>query len=134
MGEISLFDRAVGDYKLGKLALENSHIDDTFIDQAGYHLQQSIEKLLKFQISLKGEKFLHTYDIAVLIDLIDEVPQWVIDSSETISKYGVKTRYSSMRIASEKILQRMYNNLGEYLEQVRPVVDNKFDCGCGFGE
>lgn len=121
MGEISLYNRALSDYKAGKILMQHIDADENIVDIAGYHLQQSVEKLLKFQIEMQGEEFPLTHDIAVLMDKVDDVPQWVYDYSETLIKYGVKTRYSSLRIASKSVLQKLYNLLKEYLEQVKPI-------------
>jgi len=70
MGKISLYDRAVGDYKQGLRALSDAHVDDVMCDMAGYHLQQSVEKLLKYQIELQGENFPFTHDISQLLDVV----------------------------------------------------------------
>ena len=134
MGEISLYSRAISDYKAGKILINHIEIDDNIVDIVGYHLQQSVEKLLKFQIELNGEDFPFTHEIGVLADLVEDVPEWIVNYSETLTKYGVRTRYSSLRIASKKLILQLYNYLEEYIEQVKPIevgdlgnVSNLFD-------
>jgi len=119
MGKISLYDRAIVDYKQGVRALADAHVDDAMCDMAGYHLQQSVEKLLKYQIEQKGEVFPFTHDIALLIDMVDDVPSWIIDNSQTITKYEALTRYSSVKVASRTYLTNWYKLLHDYIDNLR---------------
>jgi len=128
MDKISLYDRAVGDYKLGKRALADAYEDEVLCDLAGYLLQQSIEKLLKFQIELQGDEFDFTHSISKLIDQVkNEVPDWIVTNREKLTSYNTKTRYSSVRIASITDLKEFYCNLESYLEKVKPTIDFNAD-------
>ena len=129
MGKISLYDRAVGDYKQGLHALSNASVDDVMCDLAGYHLQQSVEKLLKYQIELQGEQFPYTHSISMLLDEVKiDVPDWIINNRETFTKYEAMTRYSNTKVASAIDLKGWYQLLGEYIEQLKPqIVEN---CQC----
>ena len=120
MGKISLYDRAVVDYKQGIRALADAHIDDAMCDMAGYHLQESVEKLLKYQIEQKGEIFPFSHDISLLIDMVDDVPSWIIDNSQTLTKYEALTRYSSVKVASRTHLNNWYKLLSDYIDNLRP--------------
>ena len=126
MGEISLYARALSDFKAGKILFAHVNVDDNIVDIIGYHLQQSVEKLLKFQIEIQGGQFPFTHDIAVLADLVGEVPNWILENIETLTKYGVKTRYSSVRIASIKVLETLYDKLEIYLCELKPEEDASF--------
>jgi len=124
MGDISLYKRAVGDYKIGMMALENYNVDETFLDQAGYHLQQSVEKALKYQIALLGEQYPYEHDIGLLIDMCDDLSvnyhNWIKDSHDVLTRYGTKTRYSSSQIASRTTLVGLYEKQKEYLGENNP--------------
>jgi HEPN domain-containing protein len=120
MGEISLYSRALSDFNAGRILLNHLDTDENIIDIVGYHLQQSVEKLLKFQIEMQGDVFPFTHDISVLMDFVDNIPEWLREHSETLMKYGVKTRYSSLRIASKKIVLQLYDYHEKYLESVKP--------------
>jgi HEPN domain-containing protein len=128
MGDISLYSRALSDYRAGMILMQNLDADENIIDVAGYHLQQAVEKLLKFQIEMQGNEYPFTHDIAVLIDLVDNVPEWILLHSETLMKYGVKTRYSALRIASKKIVIYLYGLLGEYIKSIKPAEHDDMDC------
>jgi len=122
MGKISLYDRAVGDFKQGLHALKDAHIDDVMCDMAGYHLQQAVEKLLKHLITLQGDEFPFTHDISLLLDKISsDVPQWIIDNRETLIKYEALTRYSSVKVASVTNLQEWYSLLEKYIAELKPI-------------
>ncbi|MCL1877620.1 MAG: HEPN domain-containing protein [Defluviitaleaceae bacterium] len=120
MGEISLYNRAVSDFRAGKILMQNMDTDENLVDIVGYHLQQAVEKLLKFQIEMQGDTYPFTHDIAVLMDLVDSVPNWVKDHAETLMQYGVKTRYSSMRVASKATVLKLYDHLEKYIETSKP--------------
>ena len=129
MGEISLYMRAVGDYKLGRKALEDAHINDVMCDLAGYHLQQAIEKLLKYQIELQGDEFPFTHKIPQLLDKIcTPVPEWIVSNREVLTSYEVLARYSTIKIASVTDLRGWYDLAGEYIDQLAPKSDDDFDC------
>ncbi|MCL1846039.1 MAG: HEPN domain-containing protein [Defluviitaleaceae bacterium] len=127
MAEISLYNRAVSDFKAGKILIQNMDADENIVDIAGYHLQQSVEKLLKFQIEMQGDEYPFTHDIAVLMDLVDDVPEWVEEYCETLIKYGVKTRYSSLRVASKTIVLKLFGFLEKYIESIKPAETNDAD-------
>jgi len=129
MGSISLYDRAVGDYKQGLHALGDAHIDDVMCDMAGYHLQQAVEKLLKYQIELQGDRFPFTHDISQLLDdVVTDVPDWIVANRETLTKYEAHTRYSSVKVASVTNLREWYIFLGEYIQSLKPENDDEFSC------
>lgn len=65
MSERSLFDKAKCDYRIA-LKIEGDNDIPGWIDGCCYHLQQGIEKLLKFMINALGGRFEHTHDIGRL--------------------------------------------------------------------
>jgi len=121
MGEISLFCRAISDYKAAGILIQNLDADDNIVDIVGYHLQQAVEKLLKFQIEMQGEQYPFTHDITLLLDAIEHIPKWLDKYKETLMQYSTKTRYSSMRVASKKTIFLLYDEIGKYIETIRPT-------------
>lgn len=65
MSERSLFDKAKCDYSIA-LKIEGDNDIPGWIDGCCYHLQQGIEKLLKFMINTLGGRFDRTHDIGRL--------------------------------------------------------------------
>lgn len=129
MPKISLYDRAVGDYTQGKHALASAHVDDVMCDMAGYHLQQSVEKLLKYQIELQGDQFPYTHNISQLLDKITTpVPDWIIDNREKLTQYESLTRYSSVKVAALIDLKQMFTQLEKYLSQIKPPAEHNPQC------
>ena len=136
MAIITLHRRAETDYVMGLNALDNADADDTFVDFAGYTLQQSVEKLLKFQLQSRGVKFPYKHDIDLLLDIMDDdsntynVPDWVREHAHTLTRYEAQTRYSSVKIASKGLLRRLYVNQKEFIDSLRsnnePVEDDEF--------
>ena len=125
MGDISLYKRAVGDYKLGRKALEDASTDDVMCDLAGYLLQQTVEKLLKFQIELQGDEFPFTHKIPQLLDMVKvPVPAWIVDNREKLTSFEALTRYSSVKIASVTDLQIWYDQAEEYMARFNPNIED----------
>ena len=124
MGDISLYKRAVGDYKLGRKALEDAYTDDVMCDLSGYLLQQTVEKLLKFQIELQGDDFPFTHKIPQLLDKVKgPVPAWIVDNREKLTSFEALTRYSSVKVASVTDLRIWYDQIEEYIAQLSPDVE-----------
>ena len=70
MGERKTFlDRALGNYKVAELTLQTMSNDDVCLDICAYHLQQTIELVLKYILELNGIEYPKTHKIEQLIQI-----------------------------------------------------------------
>lgn len=58
-----------------------------------YHCQQSAEKYLKAYLTKLDISFRRSHSLNYLLDLIEDVPDEIYDSSEILEDYGVNIRY-----------------------------------------
>jgi HEPN domain-containing protein len=88
---ISLLDRAKVDLKSCKMILENADADELFQDIAAFHIQQAIEKALKFWLSITGKEPPKTHDTHVLIENLEnenqKMPVWLSDNADLINEF-----------------------------------------------
>jgi len=117
-----LLRRAKGDLLTCSRNLELGE-DEVEIDIAGYHLQQAVEKILKFQISMKAVKYPPSHDIDMLLEILDDqgikYPDWVDEYSATLTLYATKTRYGKDIVASVRTLKKLMPLALDYLESVQ---------------
>jgi HEPN domain-containing protein len=119
----SLLDGAKTDLKVCGLIL-TSYEDDLSINLAAYHLQQAVEKALKFRINAMGEKYPMTHNIgqltAVLSKMNDSPPEWLEDEADRITEYEQKARSVMGYAASRKKLQALLAKVEELIQKFEP--------------
>ena len=126
--EISLLRRAKGDLATCKRNLAH-WVDEVEIDIAAYHLQQALEKMLKFKLALQGIPWQFTHDISQLLDHFDthkiSYPHWVDDYSITITQFATMTRYGKNLVASTRVLNKIVPLVEEYLQLLEKEENNE---------
>ena len=119
MKNIDLLKRAWGDYKSSKLHIENYEQDEVFVDIAAYHLQQGVEKALKFKMMSHGVVFLRVHEIDELCNQMDgenlSYPDWIYNNMDIITKYATKTRYGETIVGNLKKIKELLPLLFQYL-------------------
>jgi len=97
MPKIDLLTRASFDLEVSIELLALPKADEKFLDIAAYHLQQCIEKVMKYTLAQHGVKFERTHDIEILcrqfIDAKIELPDWIFDNATLLTNYATQTRY-----------------------------------------
>lgn len=95
---------------------------------AAYHLQQAVEKLLKYQIYQVGTNIsnrrMYTHDIRKLLDYASEenfrliVPDYINNHANSITEWEAGSRYDigfSVRIDA---LKKCYETVNEWIKEV----------------
>lgn len=97
----SLLARARADIEIAKLLLTdegNPTHDEMITDQSAYHVQQAIEKALKYQIEMKGIEYKKIHNLAGLIDQAEQaglkIPERLKERSFVISDWEASSRYN----------------------------------------
>ena len=97
--------------------------------QAGYHLQQAAEKLIKIQIYDSGVALNHaklyrhsldeliSYALSLGIQLI--VPKWVERKKHIITKWEAEGRYDLHFVVRTDTLKRCYQELCKWLKELK---------------
>jgi len=95
----TLYDKALANLKTAKIVFHTAPNDEEQLNIVGYHIQQSIELAIKYVFAVNGVGNLKTHDLDQLIihaknNHIDlYLPAYLIEHSEMISNWEIKTRY-----------------------------------------
>jgi len=104
-GNKSLLDAAKADMKASH-AILSLYDDDLSINLAAYHIQQAVEKSLKFRINMLGESFPQTHNIGHLIDVLEKLnetlPDWLLFEARRLTEFEAQSRYILDFLASKK--------------------------------
>ena len=94
----TLLDKAAHNYNIAVIA-QTMDGDEAYLNYVGYHLQQSVELALKFQLEECGVQYPKTHDIDQLIRISREnelnlyIPEYIEEHAEMLSLWESRTRY-----------------------------------------
>lgn len=119
----SLFNIASRDFKAAKAMLNPEDFDDPVF---GFQIQQSVEKLLKAWLSLKGVAYTKTHDLESLAELLADagvqLPEEIQNALSDITMYAVIMRYLDTPYLDEPIdrpyMLKLAGHLIQTFEQV----------------
>ena len=105
---------------------ENSYnyisLDDAYVDECCFNLQQSIEFALKYLVEMHGENFVENHDIRAQINKLKKLDVYIPCEEKlrylasTINSWEVETRYNDNFVA-----------LLEDIEDVRKIASELID-------
>lgn len=117
----TLLQRAKKDLQLSQNILRNAQ-DELDYEISGYHLQQALEKTMKFYMEIKGVPYRFVHDIAILFDTMDKAnlspPEWIFENSALLSSYESKTRYGNNLVVVKRELTHFQSLTEQYLAHV----------------
>ena len=130
---MNYLDRGDADYKIAKLLISpigNPTNDERITDQAGYHIQQAVEKAIKHLIHDIGgvsdeTKAFRTHNIDALILIAEEntgfgFPEELIEISSDLTSWEAGSRYNSSVVSNRIEIE----NAIEVYEKLIKVIDN----------
>lgn len=125
---IDLLRRAKADLAIAKRNIKLELSDEVEYDIIAYHIQQAIEKTLKFNLEMNGIKYAYTHVILELLSFFDnnniDYPDWVYNNAETLTSYGTKTRYGKSLVANKRKMNELIPLAEKYIEDSQPHVDD----------
>ena len=83
----------------------NMSLDDAFIDECCFNLQQTIEFSLKYLVEMSGENYIENHDIRVQINKLKKLNAFIPCEEKlriyasTINSWEVETRYNDSFVA-----------------------------------
>ena len=122
MCDIRLFRAAYSDYKLAVSIFKLPENDELFLNSIAYHLQQSVEKLLKAFLECKGVTVPNTHDIYKLVKMSKDngsnviLTQWLDDKADTITRWETDTRYNMDYYVESDKIQEGITEIGKLFE------------------
>jgi HEPN domain-containing protein len=127
MKKVDLLQRAEADLKMSEIALSQAVSDEMFLDIAAYHLQQCIEKTLKYVLAQNGIEFKKTHEIDELCEQFDEdhliYPSWVYDNHAVLNKYATTTRYGESIVGNVRLITDLVQKAHEYIQAQREMLN-----------
>lgn len=110
MCDIRLFKSSYTDFELAEAIYRIPRNDEAFLNGVAYHLQQSVEKLLKAFLECKGVTVLNTHDIYKLVRMSKNhssnivLTEWLENRADTLTRWEMDTRYNmDYSVESEKV-------------------------------
>ena len=117
--------------KAKKFNVENSFnfmsLDDAYIDECCFNLQQAIEFSLKYLVEINGENYIENHDIRAQINKLKKMDKYIPCEEKlrllasTINSWEVETRYNDNFVALyEDIVEvkEIMNQLITYCESL----------------
>ena len=120
--KVSLLKRAWVDKELVVFNLKQTSMDEVFIDMAAYHLQQFVEKMLKFVLNEHGIVFKKTHEIDTLLSQFDDsgiaYPDWIFVHARTLTDYATQIRFGDDFVGSKCRVSELLELATEYYEDI----------------
>ena len=122
---LNLLDRAFGDFNFAREAFMRYTSDEIQLDLIAYHLQQAIEKSLKFILSQNGVtwKFNHRmedlYTIFINNNLSSVYPAWLKHYWTYLDSFVTETRYGSNIVATLSIITELLPKIDDMLQCIK---------------
>lgn len=95
--------------KAKKFSADNSYnfisVDDAYIDECCFNLQQVIEFCLKYLVEMSGENYIENHDIRAQMNILKKLDKFIPCENElrmmasTINAWAVETRYNDNFVA-----------------------------------
>lgn len=132
MCDIRLFRSAYTEFEFAREIYRILRNDEAFLNGIAYHLQQSVEKLLKAFLECKGVTVPNTHDIYKLVRMSRDngsnviMTSWLEDRADTLTRWKMDTRYNmDYTVESEKVREgiqeiRHFFDVNGIKEELRP--------------
>lgn len=95
--------------KAKKFSADNSYnyisVDDAYIDECCFNLQQAIEFCLKYLVEISGEKYIENHDIRAQMNILKRLEKYIPceeqlrQMASTLNSWAVETRYNDNFVA-----------------------------------
>ena len=117
---------AEADLKVSELLL-NSYNDELMQNNAAYHTEQALEKLMKSLKESHGAAATVTHSITALWkdleELNVEIPEWVLDMDDEISSWATTIRYNANFKSDHDSIEKANRYIREWMESLTTETD-----------
>ncbi len=126
----TLLDLAYEDLEVAKLAYESPKM---LLAASAYHVEQAIEKGIKFFAQENGFDYEKTHDLVALVDFIEQggvhVPleEYLYDQLETLENWEVRSRYFTNFNVKPNKVKRLIDEVEISLGNIKEEIENKYN-------
>lgn len=121
MCDIRLFRSARMDFETAEMIWKSPYNDEMILNNAAYHLQQTVEKVLKGALECVGITVPNTHKITKLLKMtVDHgagliVTDWIDDHSEMLGEWEVAARYDMDFLVEKRKLDTAIEEIRSFL-------------------
>ena len=129
----SLLNRAITCFNAAVILKNNLTVDELFLNQIAYLIQQAYEMTIKFLLENDGVEYPKTHDIDQLIRLAGErgvelyISEYLDEHSEMISQWESKSRYVLGYLVEYRKIERALEDLRLYIHRVKQEFESSID-------
>lgn len=122
MCDVRLFRSARMDLETAKTLWSMSWDDEMILNNAAYHLQQAVEKVLKGALECVGITVPNTHKITKLLSMVFNhgvnlvITDWIDDHSEMLSEWEAESRYNMDFLVEKRKLDRAVKEIQIFFE------------------
>ncbi len=122
MCDIRLFRSARMDYETAQMIWREQTADEMILNNAAYHLQQAVEKILKGALECAGVTVPYSHKISKLVSMITNnganlvVTDWLDDHAEMLSEWETETRYNMDFLVEKRKLDKAMEEVRNFME------------------
>ncbi len=122
MCDIRLFRSARMDYETAEMIWQSHTNDEMILNNAAYHLQQAVEKILKGALECVGVTVPYSHKISKLVSMIINnganliITDWLDDHAEMLSEWETETRYNMDFLVEKRKLDRAMSEVRKFME------------------
>ena len=109
------------DYETAVMIWRNPYNDEMILNNAAYHLQQAVEKVLKGALECVGVTVPNTHKISKLVKMISDnganlvITDWIDDHSEMLGEWEAQTRYDMDFLVEKRKLDTAIKEIQKFL-------------------
>lgn len=121
MCDIRLFRSAMMDYATAALIWRGPYSDEMILNNAAYHLQQTVDKILIGALECVGVTVPNTHKISKLVKMISDnganliITDWIDDHSEMLDEWEAQTRYDMDFLVEKRKLDTAIREVHNFL-------------------
>lgn len=122
MCDVRLFRSAKMDYETAAMIWTHPYNDELILNNAAYHLQQTVEKTLKGALECVGVTVPNTHKVSKLVKMVSDnganlvLTDWIDDHSEMLSEWEAQTRYDMDFLVEKRKLDMAMKEIGAFLK------------------
>ena len=111
------------DYETAEMLWKTSWEDEMILNNAAYHLQQAVEKVLKGALECVGVTVPNTHKITKLISMVINnganlvITEWIDEHSEMLSEWEAESRYNMDFLVEKRKLDRAMEEIREFFRK-----------------
>ena len=123
MRKVDMLQRAYMDIQAAKAISVYNFDDELQYDALAYHVQQSIEKLMKYELESIGIEYPFDHRVNILYELMEKnnlnPPDWIWQNRVILNEYATSTRYGEDLVATKKEAMDLLELAVEYYKNIQ---------------